>query len=184
MRVSGLTPSSPVGSHAADGEALPVIALLHAGVQVAVLVEGDKELGEELLSGHHVEPALAEVGLQVGPHVLVEPTQPHVVMATQPHHGVQKPQRLEGFVEGARGMGGHLRQGGGHDFATGGARRLCIARREGEDGVDGLDGGVEERDGGGVIGEPRAGCEGHLLAPEEPLRQHHAPVGADVADGA
>ncbi|OPZ07831.1 MAG: hypothetical protein BWZ10_02760 [candidate division BRC1 bacterium ADurb.BinA364] len=166
----------------AEHQRLPVVALLHSGIQVAVLVQADEKLRQQLLGGGKVETPGLQIGFQIGPHVLIESAKADMIVAAQPDGGPQQQQRLQRLVESARRIGRrmleHLRQ-----IALAQAARFCgVAPRQVQHGVDGFDGAFEEFHRFGVGGQALARFLGRSPPAQQALRQGHAPIGADVAD--
>ncbi len=84
---------------AAQHHALAVVALLHTGIEVAVLVACEEELFhqvERLLLGQH---AAVDVMAEIGVHVLVETPQRIVVIASLPDREMEDAQQLQRLAQ-------------------------------------------------------------------------------------
>ena len=84
---------------AAQHHALAVVALLHTGIEVAVLVACEEELFhqvERLLLGQH---AAVDVMAEIGVHVLVETPQRIVVIAGLPDREMEDAQQLQRLAQ-------------------------------------------------------------------------------------
>ena len=99
-----------VGVEAPQHNALAVIALLHAGVKVAVAVEAEEKLLQPFQRGVPGQAARIDIGAVVGVHVLVEPPDRVVIVAAQPHHIVQDAEHLQRLGKGARRIHRHTGQ--------------------------------------------------------------------------
>src|SRR5271165_4931859 len=100
--VRGLTPSVP-SRRTPPNISLTVVALLNSRIEVAVLVQRNKELGQQLSGGRIVEAPSLNIVPQVRPQILIKPAETAVVMPAQPEHGMANPQKLERFMECAGG---------------------------------------------------------------------------------
>jgi len=171
-----------VATNAAQHEALAVVALLHAGIEVAVLVQREEELGQQVLGSAFIQTSGLQIGLQIRPHVLIEPAQAAVIVAAHPERRVTEPQGLKSLPKRARRPGGHLFQHVGHILPALVPRGLRVTRRQSQNRVDRLDGAVEElrypRIGGVLCGRGFR----HGATTQESLAEDHPPVGADIAD--
>ena len=149
--------AAAVGLAAAQHQALAVVALLHAGVEVAVAVEGEEELlrqRERLLLR---EPAGLDVRLVVGIHVLIVAAHGVVVDVGGPQAEVQDAEHL------------HRRQVAVRAVADGmGQALVLVAVRVGDHRVDGR-------------AHILVGC---IPARQQAALQHALPVAGDVADAA
>ena len=149
--------AAAVGLAAAQHQALAVVALLHAGVEVAVAVEGEEELlrqRERLLLR---KPAGLDVRLVVGIHVLVVAAHGVVVDVGGPQAEVQDAEHL------------HRRQVAVRAVADGmGQALVLVAVRVGDHRVDGR-------------AHILVGC---IPARQQATLQHALPVAGDVADAA
>ena len=159
---------------AAQHQALAVVALLHAGVEVAVAVEGEEELLEQfqrLVVAH----APVQIGLQIGPHVLVKAPHGVVVDVRGPQRQMQHAQHAQGIEEILRAVAHGVLQ----PFAV--RQRLRVAVGKGDHRVDGLDGGLEEVPVAAPLGKrlfrPRA-------AGQQTLAQNALVIGGNVAHAA
>ncbi len=74
-----------------------------------------------------------------------------MVVAAQPHHGVEQAQRLQRLVEGARRVRRHTLQYLGYVVTPDAAGRRRVARGQPQHGVDALHGAVQELDRFGVV---------------------------------
>ena len=81
--------------------------------RLRALVELQAETVHQLRGRMQVDPPRVQIGLQVGPGVLVEPSHRVAVHRGMEDH-VQQPDRLERLPEGPRGPGRHLMEVGGH----------------------------------------------------------------------
>ena len=98
-------PVAAVPTHPAQHQRLAVVALLDPGIKVAVLVQADEELLQQFLGFRRNQPALGQVRLQIRPKILVQPTQPTMVVPAQPENGMAQAQGLERLVEAVGGIG-------------------------------------------------------------------------------
>ena len=130
-----------------------------------------------------VQSALGQVGLQVGPEILVEPAQPAMVVPAQPENGVAQAQRLERLAEASGGMGRRTLQRLGDVVPAQGPGHCGVAAGQFQHGVDGLHRGVQEDLRFLVARQAGPGGLGRRSPRQQALAQDHAPVGADVADG-
>ena len=80
---------------AAQHQALPVIALLHADVQVAVAVKGEEEILQHLLRSFPGQAAFGDILFVVGQHILVKATHGIVINIAGPQAEVQRAEGLQ-----------------------------------------------------------------------------------------
>ena len=162
---------APVGSDAAQYETLAVVALLHAGVEVAVAVTGEEERLQKLERAVHGFAACIEIGLEIRIHVLVEAAKGVVIVAFTPHGKVQDAQRLQRLAEGARRKRGYAAKRIGQSGVACIKCGLTVAARQIQHGVDG--------DSHGAVFRPIA-----QLFPQRQQadRQHRGVVRRKIAD--
>ena len=92
---------------AAQHQALAVVALLYAGVEVAVFVKAEEKVLQKGQGAGFVQPAAGKIRLQPGPHILVKPANGHMVVAFQPQTEVEDAKGLQGLPEAAGAIPGH-----------------------------------------------------------------------------
>ncbi len=173
-----------VAPNAAKHEALAIVPLLHPRIQIAVLVQGDKELGQQRFGLRLIETSAVQIGLEIGPHVLVESPQTTMVVAAHPQHRVTEAQKLKGSTERTRFARGHLLQHVCHILPEPLSRPAGITIGQRQHRVDGLNGTIEEFHGGRIGGQPRPCRLGRRPTAQQSLVEDHLPIGTDVADRA
>ena len=88
-----------VAVHAAEHEALAVVALLDADIEVGIAVEGEEEFLQQLERLVLRKCPVVKIMLQIGEHVLVKPADAVVVFAFAPQRVVEDAEELKSFME-------------------------------------------------------------------------------------
>ena len=158
---------------AAQHDALPVVALLHARIKVAVAVAGEEKRLDERERGLFRFTARVEIGLQVGRHVLVEPAERVVIIALAPHREMQRAQALQRFAQRARAKARDAGERIGDFGIARAARGGLIARRQIEQRFD-------RAPHGGVIAPLAKPAQIHF----QPVFEDGSVIRREVADAA
>ena len=88
-----------VAVHAAEHEALAVVALLDADVEVGIAVERQEEFLQQLERLVLRKCPVVKIMLQIGEHVLVKPADAVVVFAFAPQRVVEDAEELQSLME-------------------------------------------------------------------------------------
>ena len=125
-----------VGKSTAEYHALSVVALLNANVEVAVLVEGEKEIFHEFECGFLRVNARVHIFLEVGVHILVETTHGVVVVAFEPEGEMQDAEKLKRLAKIAGRVTRDLGKDGNKIIPTHAGGLVAIAVAKPDDRVD------------------------------------------------
>ena len=124
---------------AAQNYALAVISLLHAGVEIAVPVEGQEELLQKLQCILFVIESFFQIFRQIGVHVLIKPADCIVIISTAPHDKMQDPEHLQSLREIPGRLGGYSGEGLCHSFISLLQGKHTVAMGQFQNAVEDLD---------------------------------------------
>ncbi len=121
---------------ASQHDALAVVTLLHAHIQVAVLVTGEEELFDEIECFLIGDAARSLVGPVIGVDVLVEAAQRVVVAVALPEGKMHHPEQLEGLPEGGSPTRMDVAEHPGDVLQSGAAGTVTVLQDEVLHGLD------------------------------------------------